>query len=372
MTPDFSRIYIVIALLLGCFVTQTHAQSASDIPNRTWEVYLERDIAPDGLDRLVFLDVLTGETTSAEIYGERYTPTIRGVIFFDYVTNRVMLARMAGDVIPHPFIQLDDGAHRVDWVVAADGRSIAWTLTYGAFNALTTRTYTATVDGANLREVLIDGEREGLRALPVAFTVDNAYLIMDIHPDGVGRFTAYTQYAGLFRLNLATGEVNTLPGEPACFCGAGIRAGRFLRLALTDDLTGFNVRVYDLSGERDFTIPALPRSNYTQAGAILIAPDGTLAVYALSQIDDFGTPRQRVETVFMLVDLQAMTQRPLTVPLTDYVQPVHWSEDNSAIIFTSPQRNGTWKIDLNTGDFTRIARLTYIGTLSTTEITSVG
>jgi hypothetical protein len=366
MTRPMQHLYMRWCLLLwlGLLVMVHPAQAQLDIPNHVWEIYLERDVDATGLDRLVFLDILTGETVTVDAYGERYTPVSNGVIFYDYVANQVKLANSDGTVNDHPFMQLADGARQIDWVVASDGRNIAWTLTYGQETNITTRTLVATVDGANLREALFDGPRSGLRALPVAFTVDSRALIMDTHPDGLGRFTPYTQYAGLFEVDLETGAVNTLPGEPACFCGAGIRAGRFLRLVLNRDLTGYDVRVYDLQGERDFTIPALPLRNYTQAGDVLIAPDGQFAVYALSQIEDFGTPQQSVETVFMLVNLLTLEQSPLTSPITDYVHPVRWSENNSAIIFTSPQRNGTWKIDLATGEFNRVARLSYVGLLA--------
>lgn len=357
-----SKITGVLLMIVVISVIPVSAQN--DVPHHTWEIYVENDINSDGLDRLLFVDVLTGDTVETEVFGERYTPALNGIIFYDYIANQVKLARTDGTVVDHPFMQIDANVRQVDWIVSNDRRNIAWTLTYGAGDTLNTRTFVATVDGANMREVWADGPRVGVRALPVAFSVDNDALIMDAQPDGLGRFTAYTQYAGLFSVDITTAEVNTLPGEPACYCGAGIRAGHFLRLSLNQDLTGFDVRVYDLQGGRDYTINALPLNNYTQAGDILISPDGTLAVYALSQIEDFGTSNQSVETVFMLVDLRAMEQRPLTSPITDYVHPVRWSEENHAIIFTSPQRNGTWKADVATGEFIRVARITYVGVLS--------
>jgi hypothetical protein len=63
----------------------------------------------------------------------------------------------------------------------------------------------------------------------------------------------------------------------------------------------------------------------------------------------------------MLVDLEAMTQKPLTDPITTFVEPLMWTEDNSAIIFTSRQRDGTWKINLADGRLDRVADATYMG-----------
>jgi hypothetical protein len=65
--------------------------------------------------------------------------------------------------------------------------------------------------------------------------------------------------------------------------------------------------------------------------------------------------------VFVLVNLEDMTQTALTEPITTYVQPVAWTEDNSAVIFTSPEQDGTWKVDLSDGTLDRVAEATYVG-----------
>jgi hypothetical protein len=177
-------------------------------------------------------------------------------------------------------------------------------------------------------------------------------------------FTPYDEYAGLFEIRFKEGaEVNYLPDEPGCYCGAGFGAGYFLRLALNDDLTGFNLRVFQLAAQTDATIPALPLDGYTQGGDVLVSPDGALAVYALARVSNFGAPDQSIRTVFVLADLQAMTQRALTDPLTRFVRPVAWTEGNTAVIFTSPAQDGTWKIELERGRLEQIATGTYIGTL---------
>lgn len=349
-------------VLLFALPAAAQGDDAPAVANHTWEIFLEH--RRDGTDTLIFLDVLTGEEKTVAVTGERYTPAGRGVLFFDYVQQRVMLAQTDGTLREHPFIRLENGARRVDWVVSRAGQTLAWTLTYGEPNALTTVTTVATAEGANRQTILNDGPRDGIRAMPVAFSVDRTLLYMDMQPDSLGRFTAYTQYAGLFSVNLATGEPLSLPGEPACFCGAGLRADRFLRLTLTADLNGFDVQVYDLAAGTRQTIPAVRLTGFTQAGDVLISPDGTQAVYALSQVQNFGAPNQSVETVFMRVDLLAMTQETLSDPITTYIHPVRWTEDNTAILFTSSQQNGTWKIELATRRLKKVAEATFIGTLS--------
>jgi hypothetical protein len=58
------------------------------------------------------------------------------------------------------------------------------------------------------------------------------------------------------------------------------------------------------------------------------------------------------------------TQTALTDPITTFVRPVAWTEDNSAILFTSPTLDGTWKIQLSDGALVKVAEATYLGTIS--------
>ncbi len=351
-------------LFVLCWLLLAGALAAGQQAPTTWEVYTIRGVTASGLDRLTFVDILTGRIRTTEVPGERYTILGETVVYFDYVANRTMMVGVDGIPRPHPFVQITADARRIDWVVSVDGRFVAWTLTFGTPEALITRTYVANYDGSDRREVLEDGPRAGLRALPVAFTADETHLIMDAQPDGIGQYSAYTQYAGLFSVSLVDGSITSLPGEPACFCGAGFAGDQFVRLALTQDLRGFDLVIRNLATDTAATIPAqTPLASVTQAGDVLISPDGSMAVYALSNIANFGTTRQSIQTVFMLADLNAMTQRPLTDPITTFVHPVRWTDDNSAILFTSPQVNGTWKILLADGDLRKVANEKLIGLL---------
>ncbi len=357
-------VLIGLSLLPGLLSAQDEPDSVPLPPGQQWDVYLERGAGLDGRDRLSFINWLAGASPSLDVAGERYTAAGDRLIYFDTERRQVMQVQAGGVPQPHPFMQLSDGALRVDWTVDPDARHLAWTLTFEqGGGALLTRTFFASIDGAGQREVLVDGPRAGIRALPVALSPDGQHLYMDAHPDGLGRFVAYMQYAGLFVLDLTTGVIEPLPGEPACFCGAGLGAGHLVRLSLTEDLSGFDLNIYNLDLAAQATVEAVRLSNYTQAGDVLIAPDGSLAVYALSQVDAFGTEDQSVQTVFMLVDMLAHTQRPLSDPIATYVHPVAWTEENAAILLTSPQTSGTWKMNLAAGDLVQVASATYLGQL---------
>jgi len=356
-----SACLLLVALLLA---GPAQAQIETDFDDHPVQVFIQRDIDPAGTDRLQFIDMLSGELASVDVFGERYTLFGRSVMFFDPSLNRVRLAIADGRVRNHPFVQPLETTRRLDWLVAGD--QIAWTMTEELANGqLRTRTTVANLDGGNPREVLTDGPRPGIRAMPVAFSADGSQLYMDYQPDGIADFTPFPQFAGLFAVDVDGGEPVMLPGEPGCFCGAGLGAGLLLRLELTDDLSGYDVVVQHLNAGTSERIDALRLSNYTQAGDVIIAPDGSQAVYALAQVRDFGGPTQSVQTVFVLVDLRDKTQTTLTSPITTFVHPVAWTEDDTAVIFTSadPNLDGTWKIDLDDGRLSKVADATYLGVM---------
>lgn len=359
---------LLAALLPLAGVATAQAPDQDDVRNHPWAVYTRRDALDPSLRELIFMDLLTGDLVSTRVYGARFTVAGPAVVYWDTRQNRVRMATPDGEVVDHPFIQGDDNAYRVDWVFAPDHKHVAWTLTFrDDARRLTTVTRTAKTDGSDVREVLREGPRDdGLRVVPVAFDSSNTRLYMDYQPDGLSELTAFPQYAGLFTLDLQTGQPEFLPDEPGNFTGAGFGAGFFLRLALNADQNGFDLRVYDLDRGRDWIIPALQLRGYTQAGDLLVAPNGRYAVYALASITAFGTANQQVNTLFVLVDLITMQQSPLTDPITTFVRPAAWTEDNTAVIFTSPQIDGTWKVTLTDRTLKRIAEPTFRGTLQLT------
>ncbi len=327
------------------------------------QVFVTRD-ASGTQDQLSFIGLVDGAQTSLLVDGERYTPVRDAVLFFDRLSGRVRLARADGSVQDHPFIQMTAGARRIDWALSADHRLIAWTITAGDPHALTTLTSVANLDGTNLRQVLQDGPRDGIRVLPVAFSSGGDTLYLDYQPDTLGDLIPFRQYAGLFAVDLTASQIAPLPGEPGCFCGGGIGFDRFVRLALSADLSGFDVHISDLTSGAARTAPALRLPGYTQGGDVLISPDGTLAVYALAKVSGLGTAQQSVQTVFVLIDLDAGTQKALTEPITAFIRPVAWTENNQAVLFISPIVNGTWKVDLSGGKLNKVSNATYVGVIS--------
>lgn len=356
----------LILMLVGVpAVAQTETPAVQQVHSDNLQVFLQRDVDGTTLDRVQFVDPLTGETTALSVNGIDYTVAGDGVMYIDAATGRVMMLEPGDEPHEHPFIQPTPITRRIDWVVASNSKKIAWTITEGtAANQLTTTTRVANLDGSGERRVLVDGPRDGIRVLPIMFGRDDVVLYMDYQPDAIGDVTPFRQYAGVFALDVESGEIRLLPGEPGCFCGAGLGGGLLVRLEVAAEVAGFDVVIHNMSAGWDDTIPALNLTDYTQAGDVLVSPDGTRAVYALAQVRDFGSPAQFVQTVFVLVNTADGTQDALTAPLTLFLRPVGWTENNSAILFTSPLEAGTWKVNVGDGRVNRIATATYLGIVS--------
>jgi hypothetical protein len=361
------RVFVWIAALVALF--GLFGRVSAQLPNPL-AVFVIRDATAEGRDQIVFSDLVSDAETLIETDGAQYTLLPDAVLYVERPAEnaapRPMLAYPDGRIIEHPFIVPRATTRRIDWIVARDPASdvlpatgrIAWTLTDGSPAAITTTTEIARLDGTDRRVAFADSAREGVRAFPVALLSDR--LIMDYQPDTLGDLTPFRQYAGLFAVDLATGATELLPDEPGCFCGAAINARSFVRMTLAADRPGYAVRISDTATGSQRLIPPPGLDTYTQGGDVLIAPGGTRAVYALAQIQGFGTGGQRVQTVLMGVDLTAGTQRALSAPLDALLRPTQWTDDGRAILLTTPTGNGTWRLEVDVTAGAPIAAVTLI------------
>lgn len=169
-----------------------------------YNLFLQRSSENPALRMLVFVDGVTGESTTLLTSGERYMIFGRSVLYWDTQTNHVMMVSLdvssdAHELQPHehPFMQPDPGAKAVDWIVTPDGKRLAWTITRDLGNQqLMTITRTALADGTDQRDLLIDVRSDGLRVMPVTFDHTQSQVILDYQPDGIAALTPYPQYAG--------------------------------------------------------------------------------------------------------------------------------------------------------------------------------
>ena len=348
---------LVLAVLLALLPVQARPAPPPDAPV---EAFVSEAPEAGQSDRLMLHNLLTGEQPTLPVTGNRYSIVGPQIVFFDESSGRVLAMGADGEVGEHPLIQPSAGARRIDWTYSQEADLVAWTVTEGSPDALTTTTYAASPEGAGARLVLRDGPRAGIRAFPIGFSEDGGTLYMDYQPDTIADIAPLRQYAAMFALDLATGGASSLPGEASCYCGGGVGSGQFVRLALAD--AGFDVRVYDLNRGSSRVIPSLGLAEYTQAGDLTISPDGSKAAYTLLQLVPGGQPGE-LRAIYVVVDLVNGTQRALNAGNPDerLLRPAAWAEDSRALLMNDPAEAGTWRLDVNTGTLRQVASASYIG-----------
>lgn len=357
----------LLLIVLALALSPVQARPAPP-PGASLEAFVAEAAEPGQSDTLSLHNLLTGEQPDLAVAGARYSIVGNEVVFYDERSNRVQAVGADGQIHEHPLIQPSESARRIDWAYSPEADQVAWTITEGSPDALTTATYIASPEGAGARLVLRDGPRAGIRAFPIGFSADGGTLYLDYQPDTIADIAPLRQYAAMFALDLASGTVSSLPGEASCYCGGGVGAGWFVRLALAD--AGFDLRVYDLNSSASTVIPSLGLAEYTQAGDLTISPDGSKAVYTLLQLVPGGEPGA-VRVIYVVADLINGTQRALNAddPGERLLRPAAWAEDGAALLMNDTGSGGTWRLDVNTGALRQAASANYIG--STVSLSSL-
>ncbi|MDE2857285.1 MAG: hypothetical protein OXN94_05495 [Chloroflexota bacterium] len=328
-----------------------------------WDVFIRND-EDDAATELVFINILTGEMNSASIAGERFTLLGNAVIYYDLDEEQVKQVAPDTSIRDHPFVTRPADTERVDWVLSRDGGTIAWTATRrGDGGTLSTSTYVSALDGVDSREILLDGPRDGVRVLPVAFSGAANELIMEAHPDGISKRFSYTQYAGLFALDLVDGAVRQLPDESGCYCAAAFGDRVFLRFPPSESADGVAVQVYSFDGSQKMALESAAPAGFTSPGEALVSADDNLALYIVSQVPAQGSATDETRSVFVLVDLQTLEQSLVSHPITGLARGVAWTEDHGAVLFTNDQQLGAWKLRLSDGKISEVASALYLGSL---------
>ena len=349
------RAWLVAAGIVAALSLLTAAQDDS-LPSATDSVYDVFVVASDAneADELVFVHILSGEATTLRLHGDRYTLLADGVLYADAATSGVRFARPTGAIGEHDFIRANADAARVDWVVSRDGARIAWTLTRRSdADTLVTSTVVANADGSDLRGLLSDGPRAGIRVMPAAFGMAGSQLYLDLQPEGISQHLPYRHFAALVAIDLEGGGLRQLADDTACFCPAGF--GERVMLRILPDMA---VQLVDLADGAVRTIDSVAPDGYAIAGAPIISSDDSLAVYPISRIDADSS-----ESRFALVNLEDSSQALLGEAIADLVFPLAFSEDDSALLFLRGDKNETWKLRLSDGSVTRVAAGVYLGRL---------
>jgi len=337
------------------------------VQGHSWDVFLRAHPTRPAETDLIFVDLLTGETTSAPTAGERYTLLDDALLYFDLADEQVKLIKPDGVIREHPFIAITSADYRIDWAVSQDRRQIAWAVSRrSADQQLSTSIMLADRSGSQILQLLSYGPRKGIRLLPVAFGADGQSLYIDVHADGTERASPYARRSNLILLDFGGEGVATrqLPGRGPCFCATGFGNEVMLRLSPSGEPDSTEVEIYDIETGAARVIAPVSRGDYDEAGNVLLSPDDSLAIYALTRAGDFRTPEQEPRTVLVLADIVNARQRVVGSAINALARPIMWTEDNSAVLYALEGRDGAWKLRLGDGQAIKVADATYLGRLN--------
>ena len=336
------------------------------LSSQSWDVFVQLEAESPAEKAVIFVDLLTGDTTSVTTTGARHTLVEGAVIYFDLADRKVKLVKPDGVIRDHPFIVTTGEDHSIDWAVMADGRRIAWAISRkGDGQLLTTTLSVADAAGAAIRELLVYGPREGIRLVPVAFADAGESVYVEVRADGADTGLGYNRRSGMFVLDFSGSNVSTssLPGGGACYCAVGFGADVIARLVPEAGAAGMRLEIYELGSGEIRSVPPVSLGNYNEAGNISISPDGSWAVYALSSVTALPAERAEIKSVVVLADLESARQMVVNYPMSALVRPLSWNEDNGAILFTQEGSGGTWKMQLRDGNTVKVADGVYLGRL---------
>lgn len=357
-------------MLIFCLIWTASIVGQADlqpgITSQSWQVFLQPAAENSSESRLVFTDLLTGESASVATNGERYTLVNDAVLYLDKGERQIKLVKPDGVIRDHPFLAMSESDYRIDWVVSGDGRQIAWaTSQVNDEGLLSTSLMLADAADYEILRLLEYGPRHGIRLIPVAFDASGDSLYIEAHAEGTAGASAYPQRSGLFALDIGEEGFVTraLPGLQTCFCAVAFGQDVMLRLESDSQSPGISLAIYDLSDGSQRTAPPVSLGSYDQAGNILVSPDDSLAVYALSQISGLPGQDRTINTVMVLADLENATQMVVNYPMSALARPLRWTEDNSAILFAQEGINGAWKMQVGDGATVKLTESMYLGVI---------
>ena len=361
--------FLLFSLMILLCAGPVFGQDASGlgVQGHSWDVFLRAHPTSPAETDVIFVDLLTGETTSAPTAGERFTLLDDAVLYFDLADKQVKLIKPDGAIREHPFIAITSADYRIDWTVSHDRRQIAWAVSRrSADQQLSTSIMLADRSGSQIRQLLSYGPREGIRLLPVAFGADGQSLYIDVHADGTERVSPYARRSNMFLLDFGGEGVATrlLPGSAPCFCAMGFGNEVMLRLSPSGEPDSTQVEIYDIETGAARVIAPVSRGDYDEAGNVLLSPDDSLAIYALTQAGGLHAAEHEPRTVLVLADIVNARQRVVGSAMDALARPIMWTEDNSAVLFALEGRDGAWKLQLGDGQAIKVAEATYLGMLN--------
>lgn len=340
----------LVALLVVLSLLLAHPLHAQDTPVRV-DVFLQQDLQT-GQSQVFFLDPLSGLSTVLNVEsGRNFSVVGDGVIYEKAQTGAIMLAHADGILEPHPFIRRGVDTAAVRWAVSPDGQAIGWVL---VSQSGVSQAFVAWADGRDQRQLPISTPTPPLELYPLALTDGMALFFYDAaHTPAADPYDVFAHLAGY---NVQGDAFFPLSGEPNCPCAAAISPdGRIYARLEADGGSGpFALHLWDLPTGAEIRIPP-PEVSLAYAGDLILNRSGTLAAYSAAN------DPQAALSALLVVDAALQTQTVALDPGPDRYRPLAFIDGDTALLLAGA--DGTYKLDLTTGDLRHVSPARYLGTV---------
>lgn len=342
--------------------------TATAVPPLTgsFDVYLSRP-ASDGSQTLMWIDTATAEVvTQIDIRAEDGR-AIRGgqhIYFVEQATHQPVRVNTAGAAEVIAFAVPPPGAADYQILPSINGTHLVWASV--SADGVTYQIGAARSDGVGAREVVRGQIEPGTSIDLLRVTIDGARLIFALKPPHITDATQFNAAYDLYSLNLITGEVVHLPGEPACgqrgdkplVCDAYVSPdGAYLARTLTPQALGTVVVTNLVTGAEVARFEPLdvPLGAIYEIGYPLFTPSGDLIFF-----ESIGP--EAIREYRLVLGNTVTGQASAIAVLSDLHRPIGWTGSGFILLTTrEPDTYDTWQIDIRSGQVRLVASNLFIG-----------
>jgi hypothetical protein len=368
-TPSLTPLPSPTPLGDGANPAAEEAGAATPIPPGTepldglFDVYL---LAPDdsGWQHLRWVSVYSrGVSTDITIHPANNWAARAGQYIYYVEADTLSPCRVntAGAIEELTFADPHPGAASYQLLPSSTGEYLAWIET-GQDGSYTISAAYYTGEDAR---VVAEGTLEAGETIDlIRVARDGSKLFFDRRPADVDVDEVFDGYYDLYQLDLSTGEVAQLPGEPACggrrACGAHISPdGAYLVRTLPPTAAGAEVVVTNLSTSTvvaRFYPEGIPPGVAYDIGWPFLTPSNELVF-----VEEYGTPS--LETYLLIAgNLLTGEQRVVAELGSEPHRPLGWASDGVTLLTTrEPDFYDTWQVDIITGEVKQIAAWMFLG-----------
>lgn len=329
----------------------------------SFDVYLG---APNdsGLQALLWVNTSTGETaTEIQIRADDQDIVRAGQYIYFYApgTREPRRANTAGAIQTLTFAAPPFNAVSYQLMPSATGNFLAW-LSVDSGNVFTISF--AASDGTNVHQVGGDTLLPGETVRLLRVTNDGRRIFYERRPASVTHQTLFNARYDLYMLDVSSGQVLHLPGEPACgeafVCDAHVSAdGAYLVRTLPPRANTQLIIVTNLVSSANvarLSPIGIPPGAAYEIGYPFLTPGGEL-IYEVAY-GALGLERY----LWVWANLVTGEQRVLAELGTERHRPLGWASDGLTLLTTrEPDVYDTWQINTETGAMRQIAGMLFLG-----------